>query len=55
MIVCYIKGTYKFGIKYCSSADSLVKYIDYDWGGDIDNWKSTSGYMVWPSSEPLVW
>lgn len=42
----YIKGTYKLGIEYKYGGDStLVGYIDYDYAGDIDDRKSTSGYI----------
>lgn len=45
-ILRYIKGTVDDGIFYTVSNDfQLVGYTDSDWGGDIGERKSTSGYV----------
>ncbi|GAA0149774.1 oxidase [Lithospermum erythrorhizon] len=44
-ILRYIKGTLEYGLFYTHSQDSkLVGYLDSDYGGDLDDAKSTSGY-----------
>ena len=41
----YLKGTENFGIMYKDEGPSgFIGYSDADWGGDIDNRRSTSGY-----------
>ncbi|KAG8369591.1 hypothetical protein BUALT_Bualt14G0029600 [Buddleja alternifolia] len=44
-IMRYIKDTYDHGLFYSSSSNGgFVGYLDSDWGGDIDDRRSTSGY-----------
>lgn len=44
-IMRYLKGTYDHGLFYASTNQcALVGYSDSDWGGDLDDRKSTSGY-----------
>ncbi|XP_013614679.1 PREDICTED: uncharacterized mitochondrial protein AtMg00810-like [Brassica oleracea var. oleracea] len=46
-ILRYIKGTINFGLYYSISDDyKLVGYSDSDWGGDVDDQKSTSGFVL---------
>ena len=41
----YVKGTCNFGIKYTRNKEfKLPKYSDSDWGGSIDDLKSSFGY-----------
>lgn len=41
----YLKGTQDYGLLYTRAENfSLVEYSDIDWGGDLDDRKSTSGY-----------
>ena len=54
-IVLYLKGTTQFGIKYCCHLDFLVDFPDFDWDGDGDDQKSTSGYVFHYNTRPLVW
>ena len=43
-ILRYVKGTLEFGIHYYSSEKfNLVGFSDSDWGGSLDDRKSTSG------------
>ena len=45
-ILRYIKGTLNHGLFYTYSKNSkLVGYSDSDDGGDLDDGKSTSGYV----------
>ena len=45
-ILRYVKGTLDYGLFYSSSKNfNLVGYSDSDWGGDIDDRKSTSSFL----------
>ena len=55
-ILKYIKGTYKLGIEYQHGGDpTLVGYTNSDYAGDIDDRKSTSGYIFHLGSRPISW
>ena len=44
-IMRYIKGTFDHDLLYFASNDcAIVGYSDSDWGGDLDDHRSTSGY-----------
>ena len=52
----YLRGTISLGIHYtCKGQDRLVGYSDADWGGDINDRKSTSGYMFQVSGGAVSW
>ena len=55
-ILRYLKGTTGFGLLY-SKDDSrcCVGYSDADWAGDIDDRKSTSGYLFQISGAAVSW
>ncbi|CAM8878921.1 unnamed protein product [Rhodiola kirilowii] len=44
-IMRYIKGTLSYGILYRHDKSHMVGYTDSDYAGDIDDRKSTSGYV----------
>ena len=45
-VLRYLRGTINLGIHYKGEGqDRLVGYSDADWGGDINDRKSTSGYL----------
>ena len=43
----YIKGTLRYGLKFSVDDDGcdLYGFSDADWAGDVDNRRSTSGYV----------
>jgi len=42
----YLKGTTDFGLRYSyGSTLNLEAYCDADWAGDVNDMKSTSGYL----------
>lgn len=44
-VLRYVKGTCDFGIKFTRSKEfKLVGFSDNNWGGTVDDMKSTSGY-----------
>lgn len=44
-ILRYLKGTVDYGIMYKREISDLVAYTDSDYAGDLDDRKSTSGYV----------
>ena len=55
-ILRYIKGTINFGLYYSISDDyKLVGYSDSDWGGDVDDRKSTSGFVFFIGETAFTW
>lgn len=52
----YLKGTPQYGLLYKKGAsDSCLGYSDADWGGDLDDRKSTSGYIFQIGETAISW
>ena len=52
----YLKGTMRHGILYTKDgSSSCVGYTDADWAGDVDDRKSTSGYVFLLSGGAISW
>ena len=45
-ILRYLKGTSDMELCFCGGKYELVCYTDYNLGGNLDNSKSTSGYLI---------
>ena len=54
-ILRFIQGTTCYGIYYTSGNPHIVSYTDLDWAGDVDDRKSTSGFVFCLSSIPIIW
>ncbi|KAE8721075.1 hypothetical protein F3Y22_tig00016885pilonHSYRG00007 [Hibiscus syriacus] len=55
-ILRYLKGTIDFSLFYSVSNDyKLVGYSDSDWGGDIDNRRSTTGFVFFMGDITFTW
>ncbi|GJT10049.1 uncharacterized mitochondrial protein-like protein [Tanacetum coccineum] len=55
-ILCYLKGTTSFGIKYNRSNDmKLVGYSDSSHNVDIDDGRSTTGHVFYLGTSPITW
>ena len=56
-IMRYLKGTINAGVMYSSQDQNslLVGYSDADWAGDVDDRKSTSGYVFQISGGAVCW
>lgn len=55
-IMRYLKGTLEFGIWYGRGGNGdLLGYTDSDYAGDIDDCKSTSGYVFLLSGGAVAW
>jgi len=50
-VIRYLKGTLNHGI----NSKECVAYSDADWAGDIDDRKSTSGYLFQISGGAVTW
>ena len=52
----YLKGTPNHGILYTKDgANTCTGYTDADWGGDVNDRKSTSGYLFLLSGGAVSW
>lgn len=52
----YLKGTMEYGIWYKKEGEAgLVGFTDSDYAGDVDDSKSTSGYVFLMSGGAVVW
>ncbi|KAH9735669.1 hypothetical protein KPL71_017818 [Citrus sinensis] len=55
-ILHYIKGTTNFSLLYSFSNDyKLVGYSDNDWGGDVDDRKSTTRFVLFMGDTAFTW
>ncbi|KAH9669584.1 hypothetical protein KPL70_021844 [Citrus sinensis] len=55
-ILRYIKGTTNFGLLYSFSKNyKLVGYSDSDWGGNVDDRKSTTGFVFFMGDTAFTW
>ena len=55
-VLRYLKGTAHFGIHYKKGGvNELIAYTDSDYAGDIDDRKSTSGYVFMFSAGAVSW
>ena len=54
----YIAGTVDYGIVYPklrNGDNRLTGYSDSDWGGDADEWRSTTGVIFFLGRLPVTW
>ena len=55
-ILCYIKGTIDFGLLYSSSNNfKLVGDSNSDWVRDMDDRKSTTGFVFFMGDTAFIW
>ncbi|CAI0627471.1 unnamed protein product [Linum tenue] len=56
-VLRYLKGTLGYGIRYKAGAqnDRLLSYTDSDYAGDINDRRSTSGYVFFLAGGPVSW
>jgi hypothetical protein len=56
IILRYVVGTLNFGLWYTQSKDNQISgYIDSDFVGSLDDWKSASGYAFHLSTNLVSW
>ena len=51
----YLKVTTHLGLLYNKNNESLIGYSDADWGGDFDNYRSTTGYIFQIGGTAVSW
>ena len=53
----YLRGTTQLGLLYTKEVESnvLIGYSDADWGGDCNDYKSTSGYLFMIGGTVVTW
>ena len=55
-VLSYIKGTSFHGLLFKPAASLCVKcYADVDWGSNLDDRRSTSGYCVYLGPNLVQW
>lgn len=56
-VISYLAGTRNHVIRYTltKSSDGLIGFTDADYGGDLDQRKSTSGYVFHLLGGPIAW
>ena len=54
-IMRYLKGTQNYGLLYKKVNSNTVGFSDSDWAGDIDDQKSTSGYIFQVGGTAISW
>ncbi|XP_070023046.1 secreted RxLR effector protein 161-like [Nicotiana sylvestris] len=55
-ILRYLKGTIDFGLFYSSYSDfNLMEFCDSDYGGAIDDRKSTIGFVFFLDDSVISW
>ena len=55
-ILHYVQGTRDYGIHYATGTQlDLIGFIDWDWVGDGNDRKSTSGFVFMLGSGPICW
>jgi hypothetical protein len=55
-ILRYVKGTNDVGLKITRSSSLILSgFSDADWAGDIDDWKSTCGLVIFYGPKIISW
>ena len=55
-VLRYLKGTVDYGIQYTrGESGECIGYSDADWAGDINDRRSTSGYLFMISGGAVTW
>ncbi|KAA0059661.1 Retrovirus-related Pol polyprotein from transposon TNT 1-94 [Cucumis melo var. makuwa] len=55
-VIRYVKGTSDFGVKFTRGKEfKLIGFSDSDWGGSIDDMRSTLGYYFTLGSSVFFW
>jgi len=55
MMIRYLKGTSDYALCYQGNSMHLKGHTDADYGGDLDDRKSTSGYVFLLSIGAISW
>lgn len=55
-VLRYVRGTLDCKLRFDTNCETLIcGYVDSDWGGDVDDRKSTTGYVFKVYNCPVSW
>ena len=54
-LLIYVQATSHLGITYHRGPATLVGFTDANWAGNIDNARSTTGYIFYLANGPISW
>lgn len=54
-VLRYVAGTLGHGIHFTSGHVHFQAYSDADWSGDVNDQRSTKGYVVFLDNNPISW
>ena len=54
-LLIYVQSTSRLGITYHRGSANLVGYTDSNWAGNVDNARSTTGYIFYLANGPISW
>ncbi|XP_042958220.1 uncharacterized mitochondrial protein AtMg00810-like [Carya illinoinensis] len=54
-VLRYLKGTIDYGLYYTPSVTELHAFCDFDWAGNPDDRRSSSGYGIFLSNNLISW
>jgi hypothetical protein len=54
-VLRYLRGSLHLGLTFSPGSLQLHAYSNADWAGDLDTRRSTIGYIVFMSINPLTW
>ena len=54
-LLIYVQATSHLGITYHRGPTTLVGFTDANWAGNVDNARSTTGYIFYLANGPISW
>lgn len=54
-VLRYLKGTVNVGLSYCEGNEPLQGFVDADWGSNVEDRRSFTGYMFLLNGSPISW
>lgn len=54
-VLRYLRGTIDYAITYKKINSEVTAYVDSDWGGDVQDRRSCSGFVVKLANGPISW
>ena len=54
-IMCYLKGTRELELEYRCKTNHIEGYADADWAGNLDDRRSTTGYVFILHGGAITW
>lgn len=54
-VLRYLKGTSNYGLKHTKTGEKLLIMVDADWGGNLIDRRSFTGYTFIFAGAPIIW